>query len=326
MEKEIVKVFTTGSFENVVGVAMLEEILCTPKDDGAEPFLGVTGFDVEVEYVKYLDFRNVEQFKGYKNIIIMGCAYMGGNLPAELAIELDNPFTNVLHVATFGEPLPYEHVVSLVEEDKASAATVLQVLQTANVLTSIAYNGNYSKKAEALAEAANDYHNWTWYDNKITKILKSLHNAHGKYLPHLLKGKTVNSVVKEQQHAIAGQLMMMEEYIEDKLKQAITFRSRIGGVECMVRTTYAEQHVNEVANRLLEMNSYGIPVVACVGRTTNGNDMFSIRTKGVRADDFIQSITGERTGKEKVGNLFVPIKYNDLMSKSMMEALNHANG
>lgn len=314
LEKEILKVFVPPSFEGVTGVAVLEEL-----------FLN-SSIDVEVEYTKTLDFRDVSRFRGYKNIIVLGIAYMGGNLPTEFTIELNNPFTNFIHVATYGEELPGEHIISRVVEDKDPILEVYEVLQTSNVFPYIAYEGDWqSGKARQLAEVANKYRTWTWYDDKLTKYLLAMYNAMGKYMPTALQGKAINTVIHEQQCTIAGQLMSMSEYIKDKIEQVKIADVVINGVPCKLKVIFADRYINEVANRLLEVGYQDTPTIVCVGRSTKGTDMFSVRTKGVDAREFIKGVSGKATGKENAGSLFVQVNYSELMRNSMVALLDSNN-
>lgn len=310
LEKEILKVFVPPSFEGVTGVAVLEEL-----------FLN-SNIDVEVEYTKTLDFRDVSRFRGYKNIIVLGIAYMGGNLPTEFTIELNNPFTTFLHVATYGEELPGEHILSRVVEDKDPILDIYDVLQTSNVFPYLANECNWqSEKAKQLAVAANKYRTWTWYDDKLTKYLLAMYNAMGKYMPTALEGKTLQQAVTNNKCVIAGQMMAMSEYINDKIEQTKTADIVINDVPCKLKVVFADKYINEIANRLLEVGYQEAPTVVCVGRATKGNDMFSVRTKGVDAREFIKGVSGQATGKENVGSLFVQINYSELMRNSMVALL-----
>ena len=311
LEKEILKVFVPPSFEGVTGVAVLEEL-----------FLN-SNIDVEVEYTKSLDFRDVSRFRGYNNIIVLGIAYMGGNLPVEFTIELNNPFTNFIHVATYGEELPGEHIISRVIEDKDPILDVYEILQTSNMFPYIAYEGDWeSGKAKQLAVVANKYRTWTWYDDKVTKYLLAMYNAMGKYMPTALEGKTIQQAVTENKCVIAGQLMAMSEYIKDKIEQTKTADVVINDIPCKLKVVFADRYINEIANRLLEVGYQEAPTVVCVGRATKGTDMFSVRTKGVDAREFIKGVSGKATGKENVGSLFVQINYAELMKNSMVTLLN----
>lgn len=314
MEKEILKVFVPPSFEGVTGVAVLEEL-----------FLN-SNIDVEVEYTKTLDFRDVSKFRGYKNIIVLGIAYMGGNLPTEFTIELNNPFTNFMHVATYGEELPGEHILSRVVEDKDPILDIYDILQTSNVFPYLAYEGDWqSDKARQLAEAVNAYRTWTWYDNKLTKYLLAMYNAMGKYMPTALEGKTLQQAVTDNKCVIAGQMMAMSEYINDKIEQTKTADVVVNDIPCKLKVVFADKYINEIANRLLEVGYQEAPTVVCVGRATKGNDMFSVRTKGVDAREFIKGVSGQATGKENVGSLFVQINYSELMRNSMVALLDSNN-
>lgn len=71
---------------------------------------------------------------------------------------------------------------------------------------------------------------------------------------------------------------------------------------------YAENHVNEISHQLLNsVAEYGVPTAVLVGKHTRGGDLFSIRTsEGVSAAGIADVLSGKRSGKDRVGSVFLP--------------------
>lgn len=312
MEKQTIKVFTTSSFESVTSIAILEELF----DDT---------IDVEVEYTKNLDFRDVKRFKDYKTVIVLGVGYNGYNLPEAFYTEVDNPFTDFIHVASWGEQIKGEHVISIVNESFDPIVLLYNILIDHPQLSMINQHTKTTDKAKHMIKAVNDYRTWKWYENKVTNYLLALYHGTGKYMPNLLKDRTLNEVVKENQYIISGQMMDMADYIKTKVEQARVSDITVKGINCKLKVIFAERYINELANRLLEVGYNDVPTIVCVGRPTKGSDMFSVRTKGVDARDFVELIDGQRKGKENVGTFFSGASYSELMLNSTVMQVNKNN-
>lgn len=309
LEKQTIKVFTTSSFESVTSIAILEELL----DDT---------IDVEVEYTKNLDFRDVKRFKDYKTVIILGVGYNGYNLPESFYMEVDNPFTDFIHVASWGEQIKGEHVISIVNESFDPIVLLYNILIDHPQLSMINQHTKATDKAKYMIKAVNDYRTWNWYENKVTNYLLALYHGTGKYMPNLLKDRTLNEVVKENQYIISGQMTDMSDYIQTKVGQARVSDISVKGVNCKLKVIFAERYINELANRLLEVGYNDVPTIVCVGRPTKGSDLFYVRTKGVDARDFVEMIDGQRKGKENVGSFFSGVNYSELMLNSTVTQIN----
>lgn len=307
-----VRVFTTQSFEGVTSVAILEEIM--PEY-----------VNLDIRFVKTLDFRRIEEYRGAEVTIVLGLGYMGYNLPEEFYTEVDVPFQDFIHCATYGKPINGNYVISTVDEDKDPIKVVCNYLKL-HPEASILGNGlNFTDKAEQMIEAVNAYRTWTWERNGTTKMLLSLYQAFYKYLPRMIKGKALNDIVKEYAPIIKGQLDKMQDIIADKTAKTKTYDVKVAGVDCKLKVVFAEEYINELANSLLTSESTTAPVIVCVGRTTKGGDMFSIRTRNIHAGR-IAHIINEGNGKENVASVFTGVGYAQLMGNSIVTALSQYTG
>ena len=95
----IVKVFTPASFEGVLNVAILEEIL---HED----------LQLDIRYTSFLDFRRYEEFKNVDSVIVLGLPYKGHLLSDEFFLEVNVPFMDFFHFSTYGEEISGEHLTS----------------------------------------------------------------------------------------------------------------------------------------------------------------------------------------------------------------------
>lgn len=307
-----VRVFTTQSFEGVTSVAILEEIV--PEN-----------VKLDIHFVKNFDFRKVSEYKGAEVTMVLGHGYHGGNLPEEFYTEVDVPFQDFIHCATYGVPINGSYLISTVNEDTDPIKVICNYLKL-HPESSILGNGlNFTEKAEQMIEAVNAYRTWTWERNGTTKMLLSLYQAFYKYLPRMIKGKSLSDIVKEYAPIIKGQLEKMNDVIAEKTAKVKTYNVTVAGVDCILKVVFAEEYINELANSLLTSEGTTAPVIVCVGRTTRGGDIFSIRTRNIHAGR-IAHIINEGNGKENVGSVFTGVGYAQLMGNSIVTALSQYTG
>lgn len=301
-----VKVFTTSTFEGVSGVAILQEIL--DKD-----------VNIEVEYTRHIDFRNHTQFEGVDVNLVLGLPYRGYNLPQDFYIKNNVPFEDFIHIGTYGDTIQGEHIISIVEEEQDPIKTLYDMLVQARQGTILSKFVQISGKAESMVQAVNAYRIWDWQSNSTTRMLLSLYHASYKMLPRILYGTSLTDVVRQYAPIIKGQMELMSDSIQRKVDTSKTYEVVIDGEISILRVAFTDEYVNEVANELLNIDTHN-PIIACVGRTTKGNDMFSIRTSKIDASK-VAYLINEGAGKETVASVFSEIGYTELMGNSIYTAL-----
>lgn len=302
-----VRVFAPPTFEGVASVTILEEII----HDNVL---------LEVIYTGNLDFREYEKFKDTEVIIVLGLAYRGYNLSDDFYITTDVPFMDFIHIATFGEQIEGQHILSLVDVDKDPIKVLYNIFETTPESTILSKHITLTDKAKYIVEAINAYRTWTWETNELTRMLLSIYYASYKRMPKLLRGLSLQDMVKQYAPIIKGQLEKMNDYIERKRGMVKTYNVEINGENCILKVVYAEEYINELANDLLLREITAQPVIICVGRTTKSSDIFSIRTKGINAG-VIAYMINEGGGKEQVATVFAGVKYAELIGNSIVQQL-----
>lgn len=303
------RVFTPPSFEGVTSIAILEEML---HDD----------IDLEVIYTSNLDFRDYQKFSDADIIIALGCAYKGYTLPDDFFLTVDVPFMDFIHIATLGEQIKGDYIVSIVNTEIDPIKEFYQLLSSNYGILS--KHVTLNDKAKYMVEAVNAYRTWTWEENDTTRVLLALYNASYKRLPKLLRGLSLVDAVKQYAPVIKGQLEKMNDYIEKKRDMVKTKQVTIDNEVCLLKVVYAEQYINELANDLLNREQTPKPVIVCVGRTTKSSDIFSIRTKGINAGRVAYMIN-EGNGKESVATVFSGVSYAELMGNGIVSQLSLNN-
>ena len=299
--------FVPPTFEGVTSVAVIEEII---QDT----------VDLEVIYSPTLDFRDYHKFRDTEINLILGLPYRGYELPADFSITVDNPFTDFLHFSTYGEGIRGVHITSIVEPNKDPIKELSHVLEYSPDTTILSKHATLTDKSRQLVEAINAYRTWTWESNGTTRLLLALYHASYKRLPKLLRGVSLPDVVKQNAPVIKGQMEKLEDYLERKRDMVKTFHVTIDGSPCILKTVYAEEYVNELANDILMREVGSTPVIVCVGRTTRSNDIFSIRTKGIHAGRVAQLINNG-SGKDEVATVFAGLSYAELMGTGIQNKL-----
>jgi hypothetical protein len=302
-----VRVFVPQTFEGVTSVAILEEITHS-------------NIDLDIRYTPYLDFRDYQLFADVEMIIALGLPYKGYNLPNGFYGHVDVPFVDFLHFSSYGEEIQGKHVVSLVNTEVDPVKELSKYLQSSPDATIISKHITFTEKAQYLIEAVNAYRTWTWENNDTARMLLALYNAGYKWLPHLVRGRSLPEIIKAYAPVIKGQIEKMNDFIEKKRQMTKTYTTAIDGETCLVKVVFAEDYINELANDLLHSEVTPHPVVVCVGRSTKGSDMFSIRTKNIDAAR-VAYLINEGNGKEAAATVFTDVRYVELMGNVIVTAL-----
>ncbi|QEG13708.1 putative exopolyphosphatase [Bacillus phage vB_BspM_MarvelLand] len=301
------RLFVPPTFEGVTSVAVIQEVL---RDD----------IILDVVYTNTLDFREYTRFKDAQMILVLGLAYRGYNLPQEFYTEVDAPFMDFVHISTYDKPIPGNHIISIVDEELDPIKVLFNLLHTSPDTTVLSKYITFTDTSEWLVNAINSYRTWTWEGNDTTRILIALYHASYKRLPRLMKGLSLQEVLKAHAPIIKGQMERMEDYIERKAATAKEQVVTVDGQQCLLKVVFAEEYINELANELLNQRPAGVPTIVCVGRSTKGNDLFSIRTAGVHAGRVSQLIN-EGGGKESVATVFSGVGYAELMRNAIATKL-----
>lgn len=301
------RVFVPPSFEGVTSVAVIEEII----NDN---------IDLEVIYTPVLDFRDFEKFKDTEIIIVLGLGYRGYALPDDFFLTVNVPFMDFIHISTYGEAIKGDHIVSIVNTEVDPIKELYHILQYNPDSTVLSKYITLTDKAGYLVEAVNSYRNWTWENNDTVRMLLALYYASYKRLPKLIKGLSLKEIVKQHAPIIKGQLEKMKDYIERKRAMVKEYHINIEGENCLLKVVYAEEYINELANDLLHHNTTPMPVIVCVGRTTKGSDIFSVRTKMVHAGK-VAYLINEGGGKDTVASVFSDLGYAELMGNAIVSKL-----
>jgi hypothetical protein len=298
-----IRVFVPPTFEGVTSVAVLEEVIA---DD----------IPLEVVYTTNLDFREYKQFQDTEVVIALGVPYRGYNLSDDFYMTVDVPFMDFIHISTHGEEIKGQHIISLVSESVDPVKELFHIFQNQPESTILASHLTLTDKARYLVEAVNAYRTWTWETNDTTRLLLALYHASYKRMTKLLRGLSLQEVVKQHAPVIKGQLEKMNDYIERKRSMVKSKIIQLEGEACLLKVVYAEEYINELANDLLTREQTAMPVIVCVGRTTKSSDIFSIRTKGVHAGR-VAHVINEGQGKDFVATVFAGISYVELMVKAI---------
>lgn len=309
VKERVVRVFTPPTFEGVSSVAILEELLANTES-----------LELDIQYVRHLDFRDYQLFSEANVVLVLGLPYNGYTLSDSFYMAVDNPFTEFIHLSTYGEQLQGEYLVSYVDENADPVWQLSNLLQYGAGKSILGTYVSFTDKANYMIQAVNAYRTWTWENNNTTRMLLALYQGSFKWLPHMMRGLSLQEVIGKYAPVIKGQMQKMSDYIERKKEIAKTYEVNVQGQHCLLKMVFAEEYINELANELLNIEQTDKPVIVCVGRTTKSNDMFSIRTKGIHAGQIAQWIN-EGDGKENVARVFTGISYAELMATGVIQQL-----
>ena len=308
-EKKRVRVFVPTTFEGVTSVAILEEL--TKDSDSVE---------LDIHYTGHLDFREYQQFTDVDIVLVIGLPYKGYALPTDFYLGVDVPFMDFIHASTYGEQIEGENIVSMVDAEQDPIKQIADFLYKLPDSSLLAKHVEFTEKAWYLIQAVNAYRTWTWENNNITRMLLALYQASHKWMPRLMRGRTLEEIIKQNAPVIQGQMEKMKDYIETKQAMTKRYTVVVDGQSCLLKVVFADQYINELANKLLTEEQTALPVIVCVGRPTKSSDMFSIRTTVVNAGKIAYMIN-EGGGKEAVASVFTDVSYAELMGNSIVTKL-----
>ncbi|AIW03265.1 hypothetical protein CPT_Mater108 [Bacillus phage Mater] len=307
--KKIARLFVPQTFEGVTTVAIIDDLLRNTDD-----------IQLDIRYTKHLDFRDHHLFTDADIVLALGLPYKGYALPDDFYLGVDVPFMDFIHVATYGETIKGENIISLVDPDKDPVKVIAELITQSPESSLFSKSVAFSDKSWYLIEAVNSYRTWTWENNDTTRMLLALYHGSYKWLPRMIKGMELMEMLQTYAPIIKGQMEKMNEYIERKIEMTKTYNVDIEGQTCILRVVFADEYINELANALLNLEQTSSPVIVCVGRATKSSDMFSIRTRIVNAGKIAYMIN-EGNGKENVASVFTGVGYAELMGSSVVNKL-----
>lgn len=265
------------------------------------------GEEVETIFLDKFKFPDVGQYLGEDVLVISGFAFYESQRQAteESLASMDNPFSKVYHLATFGDIYKNdEHFISYVDEEDSPAMYFERVLKDIQAFTNKPLQVSLEELLEGnkrIVEETVNYNKYELGEDTLKWVL--LVDMYREQLPSIAGGtKSLPTILKEQEVVIKA----LESSLNDYLLKAIGRASANvinGTVVCFC---YAETHVNEVAHKLINfyLSHKYTKVIVFIGKHTKGDDMFSIRSHGVHAGDIAYKINRGH-GKQATAMLFL---------------------
>lgn len=306
IDKVKIRLTVPPSFEGVSSVVVFDAMI---KEN----------VELIVNYQRSLDFREFGQFAGVDINVVLGSPYRGYELPKEFYEEVSIPFVEFIHFSTFGIDIEHAKIISHVEEGKDPILNLYERLVYRPDSTILSNHVELSDKVENLVYAINAYRTWTWEGNNIVRVLLALYNASYKRMPELVRGMTLANMVRNNAPVIRGQMEKMDNIIERAIETSYTETISYEGRNVTLRVAFSTEYVNEIANALLGDRDTE-PIIVCVGRPTKGNDLMSIRTRNINAEQIAYQIN-EGGGKEEIASAFFGASYSVIMGESIKTKL-----
>lgn len=272
-----------------------------------------------VNYQRNLDFREYGQFAGVAINVVLGIPYRGHILPEEFYEEITIPFVEFIHFSTYGEEIEHDKLISHVEEGKDPILNLYETLVYQSDSTILGNHVELSDKVENLVYAINAYRTWTWEGNNTVRVLLALYNAGYRRMPELVRGLTLAEMVRKNAPIIKGQMEKMDNIIARAVETAYSGTVSYEGQDVTLKVAFSTEYVNEIANALLNSGGGG-PMIVCVGRPTKGNDLMSVRTRHINAQQVAYRIN-EGGGKEEVASVFFGASYSNIIGESIKTKL-----
>lgn len=309
-----IRLIVPPSFEGVASVVTFESML-------SEEMIG----KLQVEYVSYIDYREYKNFSVDSIIVILGPGYKGYALPEEFYATVDIPFMDFIHFSTYGQNIPGNHLISVVDANKEPIVQLVDMLKYSPESSILSKYVNIDSFTEGVAKAVQDYRFWQWENNTITKVMLALYNASFKHLPSIFRNNSLEDVMKLYTPIIRGQWNKEKEHLEKKLKETKAYNVEIQGTNCVLAVVFSDQYINETANYILDNIETRNPIAVCVGRNTKGGDVFSVRTKGIPAN-LVAHLVNEGQGNENAASFFSDVNYNELMGNAIKTKIEQVSG
>lgn len=343
-------VFVPSSFEGVASASIVQKLLPT--------------FDVAIYYEsKMADVYNHPSidpskvsYESLVGIIILHIPYKGEAMSDPLYEQVNLPFFDFTHIATFGQEISLSNVknVSFVVEDCAPIHKLLELISQGKTGMTVS---QYSPEFKLMAKAVNDYHIWDWNGNgktknhnPLTSMLRYLYEATYTEMPKLIGDKGIMEVTKLYKPLIVGTMKKAEVYINHKVETARTKKDialspdlfNSGKEVPLVTITFqfADTYENEISDRLFQLhcdivNNKGTevnntdkihsgtqrqPHIVLIGKVTKGGDRLVVRTRGISAEKVAKALNNGM-GKEEVASVFSPTSYGNIMLNGTIESL-----
>lgn len=267
------------------------------------------GEDIHSVFPRKFDIKNMEDYIDPQShiIIIVGHAFFANQLGylremlQEIHFDETLPFTEIIHVASFGAEIDIPDVKSYVNDNSITKTLSEVMADGTDLLDPVEFDSGMKKIIQALQE----YHEYSFmqHPNSLPLNLKHLSDIYKK---NVNKAVTLDKKGVHYDPDLATSLYgNMQEYVNDKLDK-VEAKVLNGTVICL---TYAEEHHNELANRIIKAyNDAGyLKVIVLIGKQTRGDDMFHIRVSqnaGLNAEEIAEQINDGR-GNEHAATVFL---------------------
>jgi hypothetical protein len=318
MNDKRILLYTTRSFESTLAAAALDKMI--DKENAT----------LDVEYINYLDFTHMDKFPDTHDIyVVLGLGYKGYALSEEFYRKVNTPFTELIHFSTWGKAIEADFIFSYVLEDQDPILAFIEWITEYgsktllfDLLTSNSEEWGTAKKLASIAQA---YRSWTHKDSKATNYLLAMYNTYFTHLPEQFKGRTLKEALSANKQVIQAQMARQEEYLVQKAEQAEFYELDLAEQPVLMYVIFAESHINELANFLLQLGRRRDPekaIVVLVGVPTKGSDRVSVRTHNISASQVAEAINPKTgAGKENVASAFLDVKYAELIGNTLHQYL-----
>lgn len=285
---------------------------------------------VDVEFLNKFNLPDIHNHIGeHDAVIIVGFPFFEsqrGALDTALS-SMDNPFSKVYHLATFGDTYRNEGSFrSFVDEVISPVGHFVELIIDLTKFTNtgtkedeqnvVALAKEALVFAKDIIEETDNYNRYEVTDRTISWVL--LVDLLGENLYKVTEpSKELDTILKEQEVLVDALNINMQDYV---LRTIGKMSANVinGTVVCF---GYAEQHVNEVAHKLINFyKSHNYQkVIVFIGRHTKGDDMFSVRSYGVNAGEVAYKVHNGK-GKDTTATVFLG-KPSEAVNNTLLSVL-----
>lgn len=235
---------------------------------------------VHAHFVRKLNYSEIDNFieEDTTIVLILGLPFYSSQRTGlkqkleEMDFSDDIPFTDVIHISNWGDPIDLPGVTSIVEGEPSLITLLADYLTNGEGLLS---SMNFNAGAKKLITYLESYHKYDFVHHKASAPL-SLKLLADVYRDRVYKAVRLTDTDVEFDTDLRDSLYEhMEEYIYGVVDK--TEVELINGT--VVALVYAEDYHNEVANKIMvAYRDANFPnVVVFIGKETRGDDMFHIR-------------------------------------------------
>lgn len=280
--------------------------------------------EVHAKFLAKINYGELEQHISEDTtvLIIVGLPFYSSQTDSftELLDKLSLrglPFTEVIHIAAWGDKPEIDGVVSFYQENKCLTDIVADFLtKGAELVKPVELNVGGKKLVQYLSE----YHSYSFlhYPTSAPLSLKLLADTYRDNFYTAVEltdnGVEFDSTLRDSLYT------SMESYITRKLD---TVEIRLIN-DCVFIMLYAEQFHNEIAHRLIKAYTEAgySDVVVFIGKQTKGDDMFHVRVStNLNAGEIAKRLNSGK-GNEHAATVFLGKTRQALMNSLESELSN----